>query len=76
MTFTIGKYFSEEAKKYGMSVQTCFEDNTLVELQGVNVTCNTFGILIKLILSTKGIGFFVQKRIASTSSKQCNKKYK
>lgn len=35
----IGKYFSEEAKKYGMSVQTCFEDNTLVEYGFIKNEC-------------------------------------
>ena len=35
----IGKYFSEEAKKYGMSVQTCFEDNTLVEYGFIKDEC-------------------------------------
>ena len=47
----IGKYFSEEAKKYGMSVQTCFEDNTLVEYGFIKNECMSKELAKRLTLS-------------------------
>lgn len=44
----IGKSFSASAKKYGMSVQTCFEERTLSKYGFINSACLTKEMALKL----------------------------
>jgi len=49
----IGKYFSKSAKKYGMTVQTCFEEETLEEFGFIRRDCLDANLAFRLTGKTR-----------------------
>lgn len=49
----IGKHFSKSAKKYNMTVQTCFEEENLVEYGFINRDCVDANLAFRLTGKTK-----------------------
>lgn len=63
---TIGKNFSEIAKKHNMTVQTCFEEETLVEYGFIKDDCISHTLAFKLTGKTNF------KRWTARKERKCN----